>query len=258
MQKTGHELREVLRLGWVLGKNSYRLIGIGSRAGKLWPTIGLALRVALIGLVFGLVLDTRPVDYLPWLATGWAVWAWISGSITGGTECLNSNKSLMLTLPLRKQVFALEVVIKDFMLLVQNLLVVMPVVLILERSINFVLLLAIPGVLITAAFLVGLGWMLAPLAARFKDIGPLVSSLVGVMFFVLPIMWQPDRIDNELVHLILGLNPLYHYLQITRLPLLMEVPTAMNYLLAVLGGVVSLLVGHRVMRSLKSKLIYWI
>jgi ABC-type polysaccharide/polyol phosphate export permease len=95
------------------------------------------------------------------------------------------------------------------------------------------------------------------LAARFKDFGPFISSIVGVMFFALPIMWKPESIESELAHLILGLNPLYHYLQIVRLPLLSEVPTDINYLLATAGAVVFLVVGLIVMNRTRNKIVYW-
>ena len=99
--------------------------------------------------------------------------------------------------------------------------------------------------------------ILGPMVARFKDWGHFVSAIIGVMFFVLPIMWQPERIQSDLAHLILGLNPLYHYLQIVRLPLVNEVPTNINYLLAAAGAVVFLGIGMIVMNKTRNKLVYW-
>ncbi len=252
------EAKDLMRMGWVLGKKSYSLIGVGSRLGNLWPTIGLALRIALIGLVFGLVLETRPVDYVPWLATGWAVWGMMAASINNGTASLNANKSLMLSLPMRKEVFSIEVVVRELLLLLQNSVLVIGVVLLFDPSLDWKLLLSVLGMAITAGFLVGLGWIMAPLAARYKDVGPLVSSITGVMFFLLPIMWQPERVENELVQLFLQVNPLYHYLQITRLPLLMEVPTATNYAVAFGLAMVALLIGSHAMRIQRQRIIYWV
>lgn len=258
--RSEHLLRhwKVLRAGLLMGRQDFITMSIGSRLGKWWPTIGLSIRVTFVGLVLGLVLGMRSPDYLPWLATGWAVWGMISSAITGSAGTMNANKGLMLALPMPKEVFVVKVIARELWLLVQNLVVVLGVGLVFGVQVTPAVFLVIPGLLITAIFLYGLGLILAPLVARYKDLGPFIGSIIGVMFFVLPIMWKPDSIQSELAHLILGLNPLYHYLQIVRLPLLSEVPTVPNYLLACAGAIVLLGVGVLVIRRTQNKIVYWI
>jgi ABC-type polysaccharide/polyol phosphate export permease len=251
------DLTEAIRIGWIMGTKDFALIGIGSRMGKWWPTIGLAIRIAFVGSIFGLVLGSRPVDYVPWLATGWAVWGMISSSLTGTASSFAASKSMMLALAIPKQAFVVKVIVKELLLLVQNWLLVFLVIVVTGNRLAFELLLIVPGLILTTVFLYGLGLILAPLVARFKDVGPFISSIVGVMFFVLPIMWKPDSIESDLAHLILGLNPLYHYLQIVRLPLLSEVPTGINYLLAACGAVMFLVIGMIVMKKTRNKIVYW-
>jgi ABC-type polysaccharide/polyol phosphate export permease len=255
--KISNDLAEAIRLGWIMGSKDFALLSIGSRMGKWWPTIGLAIRIAFVGSIFGLVLGSRPLDYVPWLATGWAVWGMISSALTGSASALSSNKGMMLALAMPKEAFVVKVIVKELLLLVQNSLLVFAVVLITGVGVGFELLLIVPGLIITSVFLYGVGLILAPLVARYKDFGPFISSIIGVMFFVLPIMWRPESIQSDLAHLILGLNPLYHYLQIVRLPLLSEVPTDINYLLATAGAVVFLGLGMIVMKKTRNKIVYW-
>jgi ABC-type polysaccharide/polyol phosphate export permease len=113
------------------------------------------------------------------------------------------------------------------------------------------------GLIITAVFLFACGLIMGPLVAKYKDFGPFISSIIGVMFFVLPIMWKPENLESELAYFILGLNPLYHYLQIVRLPLLSEVPTVANYLLAGFGALIFLVIGLLVMNRSRNKIVYW-
>jgi ABC-type polysaccharide/polyol phosphate export permease len=252
------ELLRLLRLGWIMGSQAFRLRGIGSRLGPLWPSIGLAIRISFIGLVFGLVLDARPMEYIPWLASGWAVWGLLSASITSGAESLINSKSLLLSVAIRKEALVIQAVISELLLLLQNAVVILLVLMVFQVSFSWSFFLIIPGLALTAFFLIGLGMALAPLVARFKDLGHLITSIVGVMFFVLPIMWQPSRIDSDVVHLLLGLNPLYHYLQLSRLPLLMQTPTLANYILGALGAVVSILVGFSIMNRTRHRIMYWV
>lgn len=251
------QLAEVIRLGWIMGSKDFALMGVGSRLGKWWPTIGLAIRIAFVGSVFGLVLGSRPLDYVPWLATGWAVWGMISSAIIGGSGAMGGNKGMMLALPIPKEAFVVKAVLREFLLLLQNSILIVAVVILFQVPLSVNLLLLVPGLALTSVFLYGLGLILGPLVARYKDFGPFISAIVGVMFFVLPIMWRPESIQSEVAHLILGLNPLYHYLQIVRLPLLGEVPTDINYLLATVGAVSFLAVGLFVMSRTRNKIVYW-
>ncbi|WP_162097423.1 ABC transporter permease [Candidatus Aquiluna sp. IMCC13023] len=248
----------VLRQGWILGSRDYKLIGIGSILGPLWPTITLAIRVILIGYVFAIVLNTRQDDYLPWLATGWASWLMISSSINNGAMAFDNSKRLMLSIPIILESFVVRVVTKQLLIFLQNLVVVLVVMLVYKVPVTFALLLVVPGLLISGVFLTGLGMILGPLVSKRKDFGQLISSLMSAMFFVLPIVWQPDSIKTEGANLIIGLNPLYHYLQIIRLPLMSEVPTVLNYSLAVLGAIVAVGVGALVMAKVRDKLVYWV
>jgi lipopolysaccharide transport system permease protein len=250
-------LFESVKLGWIMGFRDFLLLGAGSRLGQWWPTIGVAIRVAFVGGLWGLVFETSSRDYVPWLASGWVVWTMLSAAITSSTESMTRSKDLMLAVPIPKEAFVVRVIVKEFLLLAQNFLVIAIVLMVFKVQISSALLLIIPGLLITAVFLYGLGLILGPLVARHRDFGPLMSSIVGVMFFVLPIMWKPQSIDSEIAHFVLGLNPLYHFLQIVRLPMLSEVPTGTNYALAMAGSVTIVFIGLRVMKKSRHRIVFW-
>ena len=59
------------------------------------------------------------------------------------------------------------------------------------------------------------------LATRYRDIGPLLSSLVQLLFFMTPIIWNADTLEQQgagKYWRIIELNPLLHYLDILRAP----------------------------------------
>ena len=219
--------------------------------------MGFAIRVAFVGIVLGLVLGIRPSDYIPWLTTGWIVWGMMSSAITGMSLAMTQNRGLMLALPLPKEVFVLKVVVKELCLFLQNSTIVLLVLIFLRVPVTGAILLLIPGLAVMTIFLYGTGLIMAPLAARYKDLGPLISSMISVLFFVLPIMWKPERLQSETAHLLLGLNPFYHFLQIVRLPLIGEVPTLPNYLVATIGASVAFGAGMWVMALMRNKIVYW-
>ena len=51
-----------------------------------------------------------------------------------------------------------------------------------------------------------LGMLLDAVAARFRDVPPIIASIVRVAFFVTPIIWMPALLSQRAV-LLLNLNP---------------------------------------------------
>jgi ABC-type polysaccharide/polyol phosphate export permease len=86
----------------------------------------------------------------------------------------------------------------------------------------------------------------------------ITASIMTVMFYVTPIIWQPSLIPSGTAHLLLGLNPLYHFLQVIRLPILGESPTFENWALATLIALVSVLVAYLAANKYKNRLPYWV
>jgi ABC-type polysaccharide/polyol phosphate export permease len=88
---------------------------------------------------------------------------------------------------------------------------------------------------------------------------PIISSVTTIGFFFTPVMWSPDLLgDNDLAHLLLGLNPFYHWLQIVRLPILGQWPTAENWGLALLIAGIGWAVALLVYKKFRTMIAYWV
>jgi lipopolysaccharide transport system permease protein len=88
---------------------------------------------------------------------------------------------------------------------------------------------------------------------------PIISSVTTIGFFVTPVMWSPDLIgNNELAHILLGLNPFYHWLQIVRLPILGQWPTLENWAVALLVAGLGWGVTLLVYQKFRTMIAYWV
>ena len=61
------------------------------------------------------------------------------------------------------------------------------------------------------------------LATRYRDISPLLFSLVQLLFYMTPIIWNDQTLRNQGAGgwaKVIEFNPLLHYLDIVRAPLL--------------------------------------
>lgn len=249
--------KEVFRLGWIMGFQEYKMTNAGSRLGRYWPTIGMAIRIAFIGTIFGLLLGSSRADYLPWLASGWIVWNFISSSFQNASKAFISSKSLLLSLPLDMRSFVTKEVVKEVLAFSQNISLMIAVLILFAVNPGIELLLLFPALAMTMVFLIGTGLIIAPLLARFRDVGPFINSILSVMLFILPIMWRPEDLGSDIARLAVGFNPFYHYLQILRLPLVGESPTYINWSLGALGSVIAIVLGLVVYKKTKNRIAYW-
>ena len=65
--------------------------------------------------------------------------------------------------------------------------------------------------------------LLGAFCARFRDIGPIVGSVMQIAFFLTPVIWQPEQLGPS--RWMLPLNPFFALLEIVRAPLLGTVPS---------------------------------
>jgi lipopolysaccharide transport system permease protein len=229
-----------------------------SRIGAFWITIGIAVSIACIGLIFGQLFKIPVREFLPYFATGSILWGFISSCLNDGSSVFVSSSGIILQVRMPLFVHVLRLLQKDAIIFAHNIAILPVMFLLFPYPLGWGVLLAIPGfVLLT----LNLGWMvlvLGTVCARFRDIAQIVHSAVGVLYFVTPIMWNPALMPERASVLLLNLNPFYHLVNIVRAPLLGEIPPLLNWsvaaALALAGWVFALLVFGR----FRNRIAYWL
>jgi lipopolysaccharide transport system permease protein len=218
----------------------------------------MAVQILSIGVVFGLIFGSPMEEFLPYLAASLILWAFISGSITEGSMGFVASEAVIRQINLPHWVHIVRSLWRNLIILGHNVIVIPIVFLFFLRSSTWNLLLVIPGALVTSLFLFFFTFTLATLTTRFRDIQQITASIMTVVFYVTPVIWQASLIPGGIAHLLLGLNPFYHFLQIVRLPILGEAPTLENWLLAVVATLVAGLVAFWTGFKYKNRLAYWL
>lgn len=210
-------------------------------------------------MVFGLIFKTDLETYLPFLATSVIVWNYISSTISDGCTTFISADQMLRQMRIPHIQLVLRVVWRNLLISAHNFVVLPIVFLVFGTKLDWALVLAIPGFALVIANLLGAVWVLGIVSARYRDMIQIVSSLLNVAFYVTPVMWFPKLLeDSELAHLLLGLNPLYHLLQIIRLPVLGQTPTLENWLVSSLSALTILFSASLVHRRFAKMISYWV
>jgi len=256
--KSLRNLSRHLSLGLSLGLNDIRQAYRRSALGPFWITIGMGVQVLAIGLVFGVIFNSPMNEFLPFLAASLIIWAFISSSITEGGAAFINGEGVIRQISLPFYLHLIRTIGKNVLMLGHNSIILPVVFIFFLRAPNVNLLLVIPGLILTILFLTAISYPIGLATTRFRDLQQILASIMTVAFYVTPVIWQPSLIPPGIAHLLLGLNPLYHFLQIIRLPLLGQAPTFENWMLAISLTLAASVLAYWSAKKYKNRLAYWV
>jgi ABC-2 type transport system permease protein/lipopolysaccharide transport system permease protein len=117
-------------------------------------------------------------------------------------------------------------------------------------------LLAIPGLLLLGLNGMYIGMLLGVFGTRFRDLHPIVTSVVQVIFFITPIFWKPDQLSHR--HVFVTFNPFAYMVDIVRMPLLGEVPPLSTWVVVIVMTIVGQLIAFTFFARYRARVAYWL
>lgn len=244
-----------LVLGWHDVKQAYRR----SRIGPFWLTIGMAVQILAMGIVFGAIFQSDIQSYLPFLSIGIIFWSFLSNTLIEGCSAFISSEGIIKQLNIPFSTYILKVVWSNLITLGHNL-VIIPILFIALRVLpNWNMALLIPGIMLV---ILNITWMVAVLAltsSRFRDFLPITASILSISFYLTPIMWNPSLLpDNDTTWLLLNINPFFHMIDVVRSPLLGIQPELSSWVYLSLLSFVGILSTLLVYRRFERMIAYWL
>lgn len=242
-------------LGWQDIKQRYRRSVIG----PLWITISMGMTVTALGILYSQLFNQDLAEHLPYLAVGFIMWGFISGCLLDGTEVFIQNEGLMKQLPAPLSVHILRLVWRQTLLFGHNVVIYFIVLAIFRMPLNASVVLAVPALVLMMANGAWVATLFGIVATRFRDIPPVIGSLMQLIFFMTPIVWNAEILEEKGGNMAIAkLNPLFHYIEILRDPLLGHDIVLTNWIvvgaLTVVGWGVALLV----LRNYRARVTYWV
>jgi ABC-type polysaccharide/polyol phosphate export permease len=225
------------------------------------------LTLTTLMFVFGIALlrvglrggDLR--EAIPYVGLGFIIFQLISGGITSGANTFVSAGRQLETSRRPYSTYVARTnatVFIDFLhdvvvILILTLIFAIPFALIWGWSVVAVVLIVISSM--------GVGLWLGPLVARFRDIGPMVTAFMRLMFFLTPIFWSIDEVEATGRSWLAWFNPLTYQMLAFRDPILGTThpsapiaPMTMALILAVVNVSIGVLVFWRT----RPKIPYWV
>jgi ABC-type polysaccharide/polyol phosphate export permease len=240
------------RLGWQEVKRRYRRTIIG----PFWTTLSLGIFMLTLGFLWATLWKQDVRTYLPFLCAGLVPWVLLSTVVGESCTAFTANEGIIKQLRIPYTIHTCTVVWRNIVVFFHNLAIYVIVAIACGVPVNLNTLLVVPGLFFFAINAVWVSTLLGLACARFRDIAPLVTSLLQISMFVTPIFWAPEQIGSA--SKIVLLNPLFHFVDAIRSPLLGQAPSPATWTAlfasTVFGWTMTLLVYSR----FRSRVAYWI
>ncbi|MCT1883340.1 ABC transporter permease [Corynebacterium sanguinis] len=248
-----------LQLGWQDIKQRYRR----STLGPLWITIATGVMALALGLLYSMLFQISVREFLPHVTVGFIIWGFIAGCIKDGSDIFIENEGLIKQLPSALSVHVYRLVWRQLLFLAHNMVIWVLLVVVFRIPLSWNTLLAIPALALLVINGVWVTMLFGIIATRFRDVAPLLESMVQLLFYVTPIVWTTQTLKDQGGEVaqrarIAELNPLYHYLEIVRAPLIGKETDLYHWGIVGACTVVGLLLALLVMRQWRFRVPYWV
>jgi ABC-2 type transport system permease protein len=248
-----------LQLGWQDIKQRYRR----SMLGPLWITIATGAMAVALGLLYSLLFQQELSYFLPHVTVGLIIWGFISGCVKEGSTVFIENEGLIKQLPSALSVHVYRLVWRQLLFLAHNMVIWVILVAVFRPDLGWDFFLAIPALALLVVNGVWVTMFFGIVATRYRDVAPLLDSMIQLVFYMTPIVWTTKTLEDQGGAVaerarIAELNPLYHYLEIVRAPLTGQPLDAYHWWIVLGCTVAGLLLALLAMRQWRSRVSYWV
>ena len=229
-----------------------------SSLGPFWITVSMGVSIACIGIIFGNIFKAPAKEFLPFLSVGLILWGFISSVITEATTVFPSSEGIIRQLPTPLFTHVIRMVVRNVYIFAHNLVVLPLVFLCVQKSVNFSVLLVVPGLILVLINLTWMALILSILCARYRDLTQIVSSVLQIFFYITPIIWMPTLLPKRASVMLLEPNPFFHLIAIVREPLLGIPPSLSNWAYSVMMAILGSLIALVFFNVYRRRISYWL
>ncbi len=243
-------------LWYLLAWQDIRRLYRRSVLGPFWLTVSMGALVGVLGTLYGMLFQVDSANYVPFLALGFIVWTLISGVMTDGCKVFINVEGIIKQVGLPLSIHVYRLLWRHLIILAHNAAVFVVVAAVFAVWPGWAGLLALPGLVLLCLNGIWAGLLLGIVSARFRDVPPIVTSLVRICFFVTPIIWTPELLPART--LVLDANPFFHLVEVVRAPLLGQMPGLASWIAVLVMTAAGWLVTFAFFRRYRRRIAYWV
>ena len=227
-----------------------------TKLGNIWSIVANLLIISLMCLVWSVIFKLDIKNFYPYLMNGFIIYALINSSLTESLGLIHERyKQIYLNIPIPLLLLVIRGISKE----VFDYFVFLPIILLVFIIQGFNLLI-LPfffiGFIILIIFLILSCSILSICSTRFRDIPPLVRSLLSILTLLTPIFWKKEMLGEYQNWVYL--NPFTFIIEVLRDPLLGILPDFKVYMFSILLIIFLYIVNVILLKFKGSRVVFWI
>jgi lipopolysaccharide transport system permease protein len=244
------------RLCWTLAWLDIRLRYRGSMLGPFWLTLSTAAMIGSMGVVYAFLFHMELREYLPFLALSLVLWGYLGTLVTEACTSYTAAEGSIRSVRMPFTLYAGRVVVRNLLVLAHNVVVIVVVYALLHVWPGLRMVLALPGLGLWVLDSFAVCLLFGALCARFRDIPPIVGSVMQMAFFVSGVIWEPSQLGEHAW--LLAFNPFFSVLEVVRAPLLGEFPSSLVWASALIYSAVLFSVSWLFFARVRGRVAFWV
>lgn len=214
--------------------------------------------MAGLSLLFGTLMSQDLKTFVPYVTIGFISFTWMTAMLSGGATCIVQNSPSIKTSTGPLSTYALSNFADATIQFAHNAVAIVFVVVVFQGFVDWTIVVLPLALVVVAVNGVAIGMWLGPVVARYRDVGPIISSLVSVLFFFTPIFWVPGQLTTTQVASLAGWNPFAYLLEFLRAPILGEWPRAIVWIGVAIITILNVSAGLVHFSRTRDRLAYWL
>jgi len=186
--------------------------------GIAWTMLQPLGMMIVMTVVFSSLFQTVE-GYPSYLLSGLIAWTFFAQTTTAAIHQIVWGGTLLHRIYLPRTSFAVSAIGTGVINLMFSLVPLIAIMLITGRPIQWSIIFVPIAMLLLAAFALGVGLILSTLAIYFPDVTEMYQIILVAWMYLTPIIYPEEILPEAYRFWVTNLNPMYHLIQIFRIPL---------------------------------------
>lgn len=226
--------------------------------GVLWSLLNPLLTMLVMTMVFSYYFRFNIPNFPVYLLSGQLIFSFFTESTNRAMSSIIASSGIIKKVYVPKYIFPLSCTISSLINLLFSFFAFLLVFVVTRAPFHWTMLLAPIPIFYTFIFSVGIGLILSSLLVFFRDLIYLYGVFITLLTYLTPLFYPVDILPDW-VQSVLGLNPLYHFVDYFRcLTLYGIIPDLWSNIVCIGFSAVSLCLGLYVVMIQQDKYILYI
>jgi len=216
------------------------------------------LMMLVMHLVFSTVFRFDLPNYPVYVLSGILFWNFFQQSIITSMNSLKGNAPILQKLPVPMAIFPLSTVLSGIVNLLLAMIPLFAILLVTGHPLTKSLFFLPVAILIMAAFTLGAGLLLSPLAVFFSDVIELVGVVMILLMYLTPIFYPVSIAEKHQFGWVVTYSPVRAIMEVFRDPIyLNKIPGPAMISVSVFVAVLVLIAGSLVFRRSSDRIPFY-